>query len=62
MDWTALADGFVAVMQALSGAMLVAGAAIGIREGCAERGDFDDYRSSPGGAISPIRLLPQARE
>ena len=42
MDWTALADGFVVVMQALSGAMLVAGAAMWIREGLRGEGaDFD---------------------
>jgi hypothetical protein len=33
MDWTGLADGFVAVMQVLSGTMLLAGAAMWIREG-----------------------------
>lgn len=42
MDWTGLADGFVLVMQALSGAMLLAGAATWIREGLRGEGaDFD---------------------
>lgn len=50
MDWTVLADGFVVAMQAASGAMLVAGAVLWIREGLrGESADPDARRAGKHG-------------
>jgi hypothetical protein len=60
MDWTGLADGFVLVMQVLSGTMLVAGAAMWIREGLRGEGiDFD--LTARRRDRSGLRRAPSAR-
>ena len=48
MDWSGLADAFVAVMQAISLGMLCCGAVISIREG------FDAEFSSGSGRAEPV--------